>query len=263
MDVEFAQLKLNPSHPTVIASTTAGSTVPGGQQAPSVAAAMPTPHPGITLIGPPPSAGTRLNWTQPTLRPIASGDEHALLYVAASTGNTAVMELLLGNDPGPVHKHHALCHAVSAGKSAAVIVLLEHGANINGRDGETGCTALHHAVSNAGADMIDLLLHRGVEVDLGDHAGNTPLHAAAIMNQLPVLSKLLVKAYPACMANHDGNTPLMLAASRGHAEMVRRLASKSDLNHVNDNDDSALTLAAAGHADIVRRLLWRIHPRSR
>lgn len=72
-----------------------------------------------------------------------------------------------------------------------------------------------------------------------------------------------MKAYPACIANHDGNTPLMLAANGGHAEMVRRLASKSDLNHVNDNDDSALTLAAAGHADIVRRLLWRIHPRSR
>jgi hypothetical protein len=219
---------------------------------------MPTPHPGITLIGPPASAGMRLNWTRSILRPIASGDDQALLYAAASAGNTAVMSLLLGNDPGPVPKYHALCRAVTAGKSAAVLLLLGHGATINERDAETGFTALHHAVSNANADMIDLLLQRGAEADLGDHAGNTPLHAAAIMNHLPILSKLLVKAQPACIANHDGNIPLMLAASHGHAEMVRRLASKSDLHHVNHNADSALTLAAAGgHADIVRRLLGK------
>jgi hypothetical protein len=115
MDVEFAPPKLNPVHPTVVGSTS----FPGEQPVPSVAVAVPTPHPGITLIGPPPSAGMRLRWTQPALRPIASGNDQALLYAAANAGNTAVMSLLLGNDPGPAHKYHALCHAVSARLSRA------------------------------------------------------------------------------------------------------------------------------------------------
>src|SRR6476661_5387675 len=84
MDIEFVPPKLNPGHPTVTASSSAGSTTPGGQQAPSVTVALPTPHPGITLIGPPPSAGVRPNWTQPTLRPIETSNDQALLYVAAS-----------------------------------------------------------------------------------------------------------------------------------------------------------------------------------
>ena len=256
MDLQFSPSRQDFSRPPVVAPKAAGLRANSGQQGPSVAVAAPKPHLGITLTGAPPSAGMRLDWTQPTLRPLAGGDQ-SLLYFAASTGNIALIKRLLGNDPGPVHKYHALCHAVAAGQPAAACVLLEHGANVNERDAETGCTALHHAVSNADADMIDLLL-QGAEVNLADHAGNTPLHAAAIMNQLPVVSRLLMPSPPPCIANTDGNTPLMLAASRGHEKIVSRLAGKSDVHHVNNDGDSALTLAAAaGHAVIVQRLLGK------
>ena len=254
MDVEFAPPRLHPVPPAAPGAPAAQR----AQPVPRMDVTAPPPHPGITLVGPLASAGAQIASTRPTLRPIAGNDDEAVLYAAAGAGNTKVMSLLLASDPGPAAKCHALCHAVSAGKSAAVLFLLEHGANINERDAQTGATALHHAVSKANADMIELVLQRGADAALGDHAGNTPLHIAAMMNQLAILPLLLASAPTVRMANHEGNTPLMLAASQGHAEMTRRLASKSDLHQVNRNGNNALMLAAAGgHGDIVRRLLGK------
>ncbi|KAM0214009.1 hypothetical protein ACHAPQ_002120 [Fusarium lateritium] len=110
--------------------------------------------------------------------PYSSGAQGwPILYIAASLGQEAVVELLLKNgvrvDWVCLDGSQALHHAT---QKATFELLLRYGANINAR-GPGGFTCLFTAIEHsAPLDTIEFLVHHGVNVKAQDSSGNTCLH---------------------------------------------------------------------------------------
>jgi ankyrin repeat protein len=81
---------------------------------------------------------------------------------------------------------------------------------LDARD-EDGSTPLHCAVWKGHADVVELLLKLGADVNAhnnNDHWGTTPLHAAAHGNQKPIAEMLIASGADVHAKNINGRTPL-------------------------------------------------------
>ncbi len=127
--------------------------------------------------------------------------------------------------------------------------------NVTNQDGET---FLHLAVKGMHPDERDLLLERGVRVDIANDAG-TALHIAA-MNDALVSVELLIRAGSDVNAlNKQGGSPLHHACVRGNAKIVQLLLNAgADADAINGLGESPLHLAARGASpDVLSLLLER------
>jgi hypothetical protein len=87
-------------------------------------------------------------------------------------------------------------------------------------------TPLHAAAENGHAEMIQLLLSKGADVNARTASGYTPLHLAA-KNGHGLCARILLDAGANVNAQSDnGETPLYLAAGNGHGEMVQLLVAR-------------------------------------
>jgi ankyrin repeat protein len=58
-------------------------------------------------------------------------------------------------------------------------LLLDHGADREARENESGSTPLYDAASMGRLEVVKLLITRGADVNAANKSGATPLHAAA------------------------------------------------------------------------------------
>jgi TonB family protein len=171
--------------------------------------------------------------------------------------------------------------------------LLKHGANVNARAKDSGDTPLYLAARNGLADLVDLLLSRGADVNVANRAGETPLFGAVLSKNRSIVNAIVLKGANVKAQRTDGVSPLMLAAwadptgdiatlllsagadtgtrskdgdtaltwavarETGGGELVRVLLGKGvDVNAVNNFGNTALMIAASwGNSDLVRILL--------
>lgn len=113
-----------------------------------------------------------------------------MLQVAASTGNTDVIHLLVDN-----------------------------GASVDQTD-IYGSTALHLTVVNGRLDAGRVLMNCRSDVNAYDNDGWTALHLAAEMGHLPLVRLFIGnKAYVECQTKF-GRTPLHWACCRGHIQVI-------------------------------------------
>ena len=89
------------------------------------------------------------------------------------------------------HNHAPLHLASQHGCLGAGRVLLELGADIHAVSGIGGWTALHKAADFGHAELIDLLIEEGAEVNVTGGANVTPLHLAAQNGHLPCVDALI------------------------------------------------------------------------
>ena len=68
--------------------------------------------------------------------------------------------------------------AAYRGKLEIVRYLIERGVDINNSDNNS-ITALHHAVESESVDIIKLLPHKEMSINLTNTYNNTPLHVSA------------------------------------------------------------------------------------
>ena len=127
-----------------------------------------------------------------------------------------------------------------------------------------GNTALHLAAREDHADVVQLLIDAGADIE--SSMGYTPLCAASSEGALDAV-KLLVRAGAnVCVADEEGNTCLMLASREGHIDTVRYLVSLPQMNShkTNNEGNTALDMATSEHhvevvqvleRDLVRTLL--------
>ena len=107
-----------------------------------------------------------------------SADGLTAFYIVTFRGDTDMMELLLrygAKIDRILHGKTPLCLAASCGRIAAVKVLVERGAKVNGGGGTGDCTPLEHAVSFQGRltereQMMEYLIRKGADVNLGSRA---------------------------------------------------------------------------------------------
>jgi hypothetical protein len=106
---------------------------------------------------------------------------------------------------------------------AALTVLLERGADVNGVDGQ-GQTALHWAAVRGAVPASELLMRAGARLDRADSRGYTPTHVAAQYGHTPVLYHFAVRwACDVEVLDSDGRTPLHWTAYKGFPDALRLL----------------------------------------
>jgi ankyrin repeat protein len=128
-----------------------------------------------------------------------------------------------------------------------VTVLLEYGADVNGR-GREGLTALHYAVRGGDLAVIRCLLEHGADVGAHDPDGLTPLlhltKTRAAPDHVAVLELLAEYGADLDARNGTGETLLFFYARQGNAPAVRwLLAHGADPHVVSDRGAQAGTLA--------------------
>ena len=106
--------------------------------------------------------------------------------------------------------------AVNSNDPAVIRTLLNAGAEVYAREGESGWTPLHTAaIGSDNPAIITALVAAGAEVDARDWDDVTPLHFAAGFNSNPAVTRALVNAgaWLEARVTEFGTTPLHMAAS--------------------------------------------------
>lgn len=145
---------------------------------------------------------------------------------------------------------------------------IRKGQDINECDAQ-GRSPLSVAVMEEHSDIMELLIHNGVDVDKGDTmTGLTPLHHAVAQARAKYVDRLLVAGCNINAGDKKGMTSLMLAAQEGELEIVAMLVqeakypedeSRRGLEVVDVRDDSRWTslhyAAHRGELEIAEYLL--------
>lgn len=140
----------------------------------------------------------------------------------------------------------------SGGPIDAVVMLVRHGAAVNGWDDRHTVTPLLTAVQINNFDAVRILLAAGAEPNVRDNEGDSPLRLSA-QHGLLEMARLLLR----CGANktiHEGGGPtgmnaLGFAATTLNVEMVRLLLAYGADPLIEDMDDMT-TFKRLGYASL-------------
>ena len=201
------------------------------------------------------------------------------LVGAARTGDIAAIKrhIAEGADVNEMRfEMPPLAWAAMMGETAAAELLLQHGADINGRNRD-GNTALHLAVFFGRAETAELLIKNGADVTTKNGDGETPIELLAVPWEMteslsrPMgieLEQQLVEAGRTQIAEmlnvkppsarHAGTHDIWAAAFTGNTEALKQaLGAGADANARNLEFGSTLLITAAvtGHTKTVAMLL--------
>jgi cytohesin len=137
-----------------------------------------------------------------------------------------------------------LSESALKGQADIADLLLAKGANVNARD-KSGATPLHQAALKGNLAFVTLLLQHGADVNARDGDGATPLHNAALSGHREVAALLLDKgADREARDTETGATPLYQAAAWGRTALVELLIKRgADVNARNKGGDTPLAAA--------------------
>ena len=114
---------------------------------------------------------------------------------------------------------YALRVAAYQGFSATVIdLLLGKGIDVDLPD-DTNMTLLHKAALGGHPNTVRHLLARGADINSQDHQRYTPLHTACASGNVGAVGVLLEKK-PQILRDMDGNTASAVAEMNGHTEVL-------------------------------------------
>lgn len=198
------------------------------------------------------------------------------LLIAARIGALDVIKELLGRNPCLLNmqmaRHRAgtrpvvfipagitALHEAAMHDHAQVSdLLLAYGANINTRTGG-GMTPLHGAVIYRCHASAAILLAHGADAELPMHNGLTALHLAAMNGDMEMARLLLARGVIVDCQSQHGRTPLHWAALKGHREIVHLLLAHGAHPEVRDQAGRtpAAWAIARGHPAIVAVLQER------
>lgn len=130
------------------------------------------------------------------------------------------------------NEHAPIVRACLAGWIQVTTFLLDHGVNIDGKDG--AWVPLHGAARGGHKRLVELLLERGADVNATARGGGwTALHSASNHNRVEVARVLLEHGAKPNVVAHDARrfdapeaTPLLLAIEKQEKEMVALLLEK-------------------------------------
>jgi len=169
------------------------------------------------------------------------------VHVAACAGHTGTVQLLLKCGSASLMnakdlvKRSPLSHACEMGRIQVVEALIVAGANVSDAQDQDGLSLLHWAAIGGHADVCQLLISAGMDVNSQDLAGRTALHYAAYGGY--VNSMLVLLENKACFNSQDreGITSLHWACSKGHMDAVKLLVQYSALINIMEHTEDRYT----------------------
>jgi ankyrin repeat protein len=185
----------------------------------------------------------------------AAHRDPAMTVKLLAAGADANAPLMSGETP--------LIEAARRGSLDTVNTLLSAKANPNAKEANYGHTALMAAVSQRHSAVVEELLRRGAEVDLGAKSGFTPLMFAAQQGDANI-ARILINAgaNPNFAQPQFGVTPLLIASAMVKTDVVALLLDKgADPNAANSRGynpllwvvrDSDYGIDEKGKDDIVK-----------
>ncbi|MBV8810416.1 MAG: ankyrin repeat domain-containing protein [Acidobacteriaceae bacterium] len=149
------------------------------------------------------------------------------LHAAVRTGDLKELQRLLesGLDPNSPDAlgNPALFYAAWMGNTEAVLLFLDHRANVNIRGKDTPGTALWYAVQADHARVVDLLVSQGARLDFRYGSGQTILHLACARGNPQIVTRLLAARADVSATDQSANTPLDEAVLNDRLEILRLL----------------------------------------
>ena len=159
---------------------------------------------------------------------------------------------------GPaVPRDTRLIDAIKAGNSAAAASLLQKKVDVNVAEAD-GTTALHWAIRNDDAGLVDRLIRAGANPKAENRYGVTPISLACENGSAPVVERLLKAGVSANATGPLGETALHLCARTGKPEAVRALLAHGASIDVIENwrgQTPLMWAAAEGHVDAMKVLI--------
>lgn len=204
--------------------------------------------------------------------PVGKGANFNAVYLAADTGRTAALNMLLAkgggawvNSPGLAQdgtpaKWNPLHIAIKTYHYDMIAPLVAAGALVNEEAGPERATPLMLAIANNTAGGVRQVLNAGADLERRhSDTGRTPLDYA-VWGRNGVAARALVEFGADVNAmDKTGLTPLMIAAENGDTAMAGILIGAKadiDLRRGGNNRETALMRAAhKGSSDVVKALL--------
>ena len=150
----------------------------------------------------------------------------------------------------------AIHTAAFEGHVECVRILLDHGSDVNHRDGH-GDTPLTNAASKEHVGVIELLSQYKADLNAKSQDGSTALIWASFKGHAQSIETLVRLGADVKLKDRRGQSACHFAATNGHCRCVERLArAGSDLNAIDLYEETPLMLAAqSGHTCSVETLL--------
>lgn len=173
------------------------------------------------------------------------------LCFAIGQGQTAVAKLLLdrGADPNGKGNSPLSAAACEEGRSEIARILLERGAEVG--------MALHNAANQGDADLVQLLLAHKVDRSLRDDESRTPLHVAVMCSEddriqeyFKIVDLLLEHGYSMDDGSSGGGRVIHLAANLPMLEHL--LERGADVNTRTTNNGATPLYLACAYKDVDR-----------
>ena len=184
------------------------------------------------------------------------------LHYACGSGTLDVVKMLVRagagvratNDKGWACLHIATIHGHT--DTVRYLVGLPD-VDVNHRVTEYHETALHRSSHPTRADIVQVLIDAGAEVEIRNKYGYSPLHYACLSGATDVV-KMLVRAGAGVRAQTDaGETCLAYALISRHIATIRYLVGLPDVdvNHLSAHNHTVLHFAVLDHASRVQVLI--------
>src|SRR5262245_8179675 len=159
---------------------------------------------------------------------------------------------------GPaVSRDTRLVEAAKAGNSSAAISLLQKKVDVNVPEAD-GTTALHWAVRNDDAKLVDQLIRAGANAKVENRYGVTPIALACENGSAPVVERLLKAGVSANTTGPLGETALHVCARTGKPDAVRVLLAGGARVDTIENwrgQTPLMWAAAEGNVDAMKILI--------
>lgn len=184
-----------------------------------------------------------------------SGDRNTLLTFAAASGELDALEyaLGLGVDSSLEHNMGMSLHAMYAacGSTEAVQRIVNSGADINAQQAN-GYTALHWAVRNGKLDTVRWLLGHGANPNLKDSENETPFHIAIRSDAGQQIVELLIQyGADGLLTDSSGWSAPDLAILYGQPSLLKRLLTTIPDQEFHSEAGSHLLLRAIELEDAI------------